>query len=220
MPPERPDLVLATDIPNRKTDVLVLDCLHIEADGRYGGRYLAQLQLVKDGGLARSVQANHENPQIGTLLKHALEASHELPSPIGPRWRATDDRSRGAAPTKRVGTEPLGRRCFCDRWHGRRTSPEPRAARREGPAVLVLGGEPLAGRGTRLEPPLRAPASPARGSSGLRSLPRTSCDETEAVAATRDAVDEGSVRLPSSSRHSRRILAPGIGSLIGRLPCG
>lgn len=46
MSPERSDLVLATDVPNRETDVLVLNGLDVEPDCGDGGDNLAQFQLV------------------------------------------------------------------------------------------------------------------------------------------------------------------------------
>ena len=49
MPPERTDLVLTADIPHGEGDVLVVDSLHVEADGRDGGDILVKLEFVKDG---------------------------------------------------------------------------------------------------------------------------------------------------------------------------
>lgn len=60
MSPQGPDLVLATDIPHVELDVLVGDGLDVEADGGNGGNVLAELQLVQDGGLAGSVETEHE----------------------------------------------------------------------------------------------------------------------------------------------------------------
>mmetsp|Transcript_73127 Transcript_73127/g.200800 ORF Transcript_73127/g.200800 Transcript_73127/m.200800 type:complete len:561 (-) Transcript_73127:65-1747(-) len=62
--PERADLVLAADVPHGERDVLVLDGLDVEADGRDGGHNLAKLELVEDGGLASSVEADHEDANI------------------------------------------------------------------------------------------------------------------------------------------------------------
>ena len=62
--PQRPDLVLAAHVPHGEADVLVLDRLHVEADGRYGGHDLAQLQLVQDGRLAGRVQAYHQDAHV------------------------------------------------------------------------------------------------------------------------------------------------------------
>ena len=56
MSPQGPDLVLTAHVPHSEADVLVLDGLHIEADGGDGGHNLAQLQFVQDGGLTRSIQ--------------------------------------------------------------------------------------------------------------------------------------------------------------------
>lgn len=60
MSPKRTDLVLATDIPDVKLDILVGDGLDVEADGGNGGDVLAELELVEDGGLAGGVEAEHE----------------------------------------------------------------------------------------------------------------------------------------------------------------
>lgn len=56
--PQRPNLVLAADIPYGEADVLVLDRFDVEADRRYGGDDFAQLQLVEDRRLAGRVQAD------------------------------------------------------------------------------------------------------------------------------------------------------------------
>lgn len=48
MPPKRPNLVLASHIPNIEFDVLVRDGLDVEADGRDGSDLGIELQLVKD----------------------------------------------------------------------------------------------------------------------------------------------------------------------------
>ena len=47
MAPERPDLILSSDIPHVELDVLVRDRLDVEADGRDGGDALVELQFVK-----------------------------------------------------------------------------------------------------------------------------------------------------------------------------
>jgi len=64
MSPERTDLVLTTDIPHRKLDVLVLHRLDVEADGGDGCDNLAELQLVEDGGLSGGIKTNHENSHL------------------------------------------------------------------------------------------------------------------------------------------------------------
>lgn len=74
MPPQRPDLILATDVPNVELDVLVGDGLDVEADGGNGGDVLAQLELVEDGGFAGSVEAQHEQAH----LLGAEDAAHHL----------------------------------------------------------------------------------------------------------------------------------------------
>ena len=49
MPPQRPDLVLPSHIPDIKFDILVCDGFDIETDRGNGGHGLVQLELVKDG---------------------------------------------------------------------------------------------------------------------------------------------------------------------------
>lgn len=47
--PERPDLVLATDIPDIELDVLIGDTLDVEANGGDGGHVLvAEFQFIKN----------------------------------------------------------------------------------------------------------------------------------------------------------------------------
>ena len=69
--PEKSNLVLTTDIPHIERDVLVLDGLDVEADGGDGVDDLTELKLVKDGGLAGGIEANHENTHL-TCSEHAL----------------------------------------------------------------------------------------------------------------------------------------------------
>lgn len=62
--PERADLVLAAHIPHGEVDVLVLDCLDVEADGGDGGHDLTELELVEDGGLTGGVETDHEDSHV------------------------------------------------------------------------------------------------------------------------------------------------------------
>ena len=55
VPPQGADLVLATDVPDREADVLVLHSLHVEPDGRDSGDDLTELQLVEDCCLTSGV---------------------------------------------------------------------------------------------------------------------------------------------------------------------
>jgi len=64
VPPEGTDLVLTSDIPHGEVDVLVLDSLHIETDGRDCGHDLTKLKLIENGGLSSSIKTYHENPHI------------------------------------------------------------------------------------------------------------------------------------------------------------
>lgn len=58
--PEFSDLVLATNIPHAKLQVLVLHGFDIEADGRCGLDNLSKFHLVQNGGLPGSIQAHHQ----------------------------------------------------------------------------------------------------------------------------------------------------------------
>ena len=53
--PQRPQLVLTPNVPDGKLDVLVLQGLDVEPDGRDGLNKLVLLQLEEDRGLAGSV---------------------------------------------------------------------------------------------------------------------------------------------------------------------
>lgn len=48
MPPQWPDLVLSTDVPDIELYVLVRDGLDVEADGGDGGDVLVKLELVEN----------------------------------------------------------------------------------------------------------------------------------------------------------------------------
>lgn len=48
MPPQRTDLVLATDIPDVELGVLVCDGLDVETNGGDGCDVLVKLELVED----------------------------------------------------------------------------------------------------------------------------------------------------------------------------
>jgi len=64
MPPQRPDLVLSSDIPHGELDVLVLDGLDVESDCWDSGDDLTKLELVEDGGLSGSIQTNHQDSHL------------------------------------------------------------------------------------------------------------------------------------------------------------
>jgi hypothetical protein len=64
VPPQGTDLVLTTDIPHGELDVLILDGLDVEADGRDGGDDLTKLQLVEDGGFTGSIKTDHQNSHL------------------------------------------------------------------------------------------------------------------------------------------------------------
>ena len=97
-PPERADLVLASDVPHGEVDVLVLDGLHVEADRGDGGDDLAEFQLVQDRGFTGRVEPHHQDAHLllgEEALEHALEGSHgcrrtRAPAGgVGGRWRCT-----------------------------------------------------------------------------------------------------------------------------------
>ena len=67
--PQRTDLVLTAHIPHGEVDVLVLDGLHVEADGGDGGDDLAELELVEDGGLTSGIETDHKNTHFLLTLK-------------------------------------------------------------------------------------------------------------------------------------------------------
>lgn len=62
--PEGTDLVLTTDIPDGELDVLVLDGLDVEANGRDSGDNLAKLELVENGGFTGGIETDHENSHL------------------------------------------------------------------------------------------------------------------------------------------------------------
>jgi len=64
MPPQRSDLVLTADIPHGELDVLVLNRLNVESDGRDSGDNFTKLELVQNGGLSGSVKTDHENAHL------------------------------------------------------------------------------------------------------------------------------------------------------------
>jgi len=79
VPPKWANLVLATNVPNGKVDILVFDSLDVEPDGWDGGNDLTQLELVKNGGLTGGIETNHENSHLllgEKALEHTLEPSH------------------------------------------------------------------------------------------------------------------------------------------------
>eukprot|EP00413_Alexandrium_margalefii_P015357 CAMPEP_0204533932 /NCGR_PEP_ID=MMETSP0661-20131031/12579_1 /ASSEMBLY_ACC=CAM_ASM_000606 /TAXON_ID=109239 /ORGANISM="Alexandrium margalefi, Strain AMGDE01CS-322" /LENGTH=327 /DNA_ID=CAMNT_0051540351 /DNA_START=136 /DNA_END=1118 /DNA_ORIENTATION=- len=67
--PERPDLVLAADVPNGEIQILVLNRLDIEADGRDRGNHLAKLKLVKYRRFACGVKPYHQDSHVCLAYK-------------------------------------------------------------------------------------------------------------------------------------------------------
>lgn len=94
--PERADLVLAADVPDRELDVLVFDCFDVETcrhsisvcrargwverggytNGRDGGDDFAQFQLVEDSRLSSRIQADHQDTHL-LLAPEAVEQLRE-----------------------------------------------------------------------------------------------------------------------------------------------
>mmetsp|Transcript_36565 Transcript_36565/g.63091 ORF Transcript_36565/g.63091 Transcript_36565/m.63091 type:complete len:231 (+) Transcript_36565:297-989(+) len=92
--PERPKLVTAADVPNRKADerlhAFVLDSLEVETDGRYGCNDLPHPQFVEHGRLTCSIQANHQ--RFGFLATAQCGTHCDRQGPSGARpseetWR-------------------------------------------------------------------------------------------------------------------------------------
>jgi len=72
VPPEGTDLVLTSNVPDGERNVLVLDGLDIEADGRDGRNDFAKLQLVQDGGLTSGIETHHQDTHL-LLAKETRE---------------------------------------------------------------------------------------------------------------------------------------------------
>ena len=64
MLPERPELVLAIDVPDGELDVLVLEGLNVEPDRRDGLDELVLLQLEQDRRLPGSVESERYDPHL------------------------------------------------------------------------------------------------------------------------------------------------------------
>ena len=75
--PEGADLVLAADVPHREVDVLVHQRFHVESDGGYRRDDLSELELVENGGLARGVKADHQDPALLPAAEGAEELADE-----------------------------------------------------------------------------------------------------------------------------------------------
>lgn len=61
MPPKRANFVLSANVPHVEFDILVREGLDVESDGWDGRHGLIELELVQDGGLARGIEAQHQN---------------------------------------------------------------------------------------------------------------------------------------------------------------
>jgi len=60
MSPELSDLIFANQVPDIELDVLVLNSLHVEANGGDGVHDLSEIELVEDGGLTGGIETDHE----------------------------------------------------------------------------------------------------------------------------------------------------------------
>jgi hypothetical protein len=64
MSPQRPDLVLSTDVPDVELCILVGDCFYVEANGRDSGDILFEFEVVENscsGSIVRVVSTNKHN---------------------------------------------------------------------------------------------------------------------------------------------------------------
>lgn len=71
VPPQRPDLVLPSDIPHVELCVFVCDRLDVEADGGDGGDVLVELEFVEDGCAASVVPPL---PATGNMAGRGVDA--------------------------------------------------------------------------------------------------------------------------------------------------
>jgi len=62
--PQRSDLILTTDIPHSEVDVLVLNSLDVETDGRDRRNDLTELELVQNRGLSGGIKTDHQNTHV------------------------------------------------------------------------------------------------------------------------------------------------------------
>ena len=58
MSPQRANLILSTDVPNRERNVFILDGFDVKPDGRNRRDDLPQLELVKNRRLTRGIETN------------------------------------------------------------------------------------------------------------------------------------------------------------------
>lgn len=77
MAPKGTDLVLAADVPDIELDVAQSHRLDVEAHGGNGGDVVLQLELVQDGGLASSVETEHQHADFFSAEELGHEAEGE-----------------------------------------------------------------------------------------------------------------------------------------------
>jgi hypothetical protein len=84
MSPQRPDLVLTSDIPDVEFGVLVGDGFDVEADGRDGSHVLVEFELVENccdlsaGGLGAQRRRGDKKGDVGgrTRLSGGIQSQH------------------------------------------------------------------------------------------------------------------------------------------------
>lgn len=64
MAPQGTNLVLATDVPHGKANVLVFDGFDVETNSRDSGNNFTKLKLVQNGGLTGGIKTNHKNAHL------------------------------------------------------------------------------------------------------------------------------------------------------------
>jgi len=79
MSPQRPDLVLTTNIPDVELDILHRHRLDVESNGRDGSDRVGELERVQNRSLASSIKSQHQNahfPRPKELVDEAGETRH------------------------------------------------------------------------------------------------------------------------------------------------
>lgn len=80
MSPEHSNFGAATDVPHDHFDFVEGDAFDVEADGRDGGDFFVEFELVEDCGLANGVEAEEDGAyflfgeeleeELGEVLTH------------------------------------------------------------------------------------------------------------------------------------------------------
>merc|ERR1719274_355365 len=77
--PQRSDLILSSYIPHSEANILVLNSLDVETNGRNGSDNFTQFKLVQDSGLSCGIQTHHKDSHL-FLPKHSFPYSTEVKS--------------------------------------------------------------------------------------------------------------------------------------------